>query len=137
VERREAGRTSEEVWSRQGIFLTKKVGDALIKLPVNLKLAEEGLPFVEYASQGEECAAEIVAIQQTVEIPGGQKYEDCLKVRLRRTQRTADGKVRATKHIFFLAPNVGEVKQEIYRGNTKVSEIVLSDYALRSEELAN
>jgi tetratricopeptide (TPR) repeat protein len=137
VERREAGATSEEVWSRQGIFLSKQVGDVLVKIPINLKLAEEALPFLKYVSQGQECTAEIVAIQQTVELPGGQIYTDCLKVRVRRTKRTGDDRITSTKHIFFLAPNVGEVKQEVYRGNTRVSMIVLSDFALKSGQLGN
>jgi len=137
VERREAGAASEEVWSRQGVFLSKQVGDVLVKLPINLKLAEEALPFLQYVSQGQECTSEIVAIQQTVELPGGRTYTDCLKVRLRRTQRTRDDRINSTKHIFFLAPYVGEVKQEVYRGNTRVSVIVLSDFALKSGQLGN
>ena len=50
----------------------KRMGDAIMKLPLNVNPAEDALPYVEYASQGQECAAEIVAIQQTVEIPGGR-----------------------------------------------------------------
>jgi len=132
VERREAGSTSEEAWSRQGIHVVKRMGDAIVKLPLNVNPAEDALPYVEYASQGQECAAEIVAIQQTVEIPGGRKYTDCLKVRSRKTLRNADGTVRSTKYILYFAPGVGEVKQEVYRDDAKVSEIVLSDFAYRS-----
>ena len=42
-----------------------------------------------------------------------------------------DGSAHTTKHIFYFAPDIGEVKQEIYRDNLKVSEIVLSDYSAR------
>src|SRR4029453_6088966 len=128
VERKEAGNVTEEVWSRQGIYLSKKIGEMLVKLPVNLKPSEEALPYLEYVSQGQECTAEVVAIGQTVETPGGKKYADCLKVRLRRAQKLADGKTRFTKYIYYFAPNVGEVKQEVYRDDAKVSEIVLSAF---------
>src|SRR5688572_5871926 len=40
VERREAGSTSEEAWSRQGIHLVKTMGDAFVKLPLNVNPAE-------------------------------------------------------------------------------------------------
>jgi tetratricopeptide (TPR) repeat protein len=139
IERRETGKRSEEKWSRSGIYLTKKVGEALMKLPLNLSPAEEALPVVEYQSQGQECTAEVVAIQQTVEGQAGRKFTDCLKVRvLRRSQKAADGKIHSTKYIFYLAPGVGEVRQEVYRDDTKVSEIVLSDFAYKaSGEVGN
>jgi tetratricopeptide (TPR) repeat protein len=141
VERREAGNTSVETWSRQGVVLTKKIGESIVKLPINLKPAEEALPYLEYSSQGQQCTSEIVATGQTVEVPGGKKFTDCLKVRVRRSQKVADGSIRSTRYIFYFAPNVGEVRQEIYNDDTKVptkvSEIVLSDYALKTSELGN
>jgi tetratricopeptide (TPR) repeat protein len=137
VERREAGKTSEEVWSRQGIYLTRKVGESIFKVPINLQPAEEALPFVEYTSQGQDCTAEIVAIQQTVELPGGRKFDECLKTRVRRSSKGSDGKVHSTKHIFYFAPGVGEVKQEVYRDDAKVSEIILSDFAYRAADVGN
>jgi tetratricopeptide (TPR) repeat protein len=137
VERKEAGNTSEEVWSRQGIYLTKKVGESIFKVPINLQPAEEALPFVEYTSQGQDCTAEVVAIQQLVEIPGGKKFGECLKVRVRRASKGPDGKVHSTKHIFYFAPGVGEVKQELYRDDAKVSEIILSDFAYRAADVGN
>ncbi|HVR72943.1 MAG TPA: tetratricopeptide repeat protein [Planctomycetota bacterium] len=133
VERREAGNTSEETWSRKGIVLTRNVGETLMKLPINLNPAEEALPFLRYTSRGQDWAAEVVAIQQTVETPGGRVFEDCLKVRVRRTQKQPDGSVQSTKNIFYFAPSVGEVKQEVYRDDTKVSEIVLSDFVLKTQ----
>jgi tetratricopeptide (TPR) repeat protein len=137
VERKEGGNTSQEVWSRQGIYLSKKIGESVFKVPINLQPAEEALPFVEYTSQGQDCTAEVVAIQQTVELPGGRKFGECLKVRVRRTSKGPDGKVHSTKHIFFFAPGVGEVKQELYRDDAKVSEIVLSDFAYRAADVGN
>ncbi|MBI4604890.1 MAG: tetratricopeptide repeat protein [Planctomycetes bacterium] len=137
VERKEGGTVSEEVWTRQGIYLTKKVGEALIKLPVNLQPGDEALPHLSYQSQDQECTAEVVALGQAVEVPGGRKFPDCLKVRLRRLQKLPDGKMRSTRHIFYFAPDVGEVKQEIYRDDTRVSEIVLSDWALKAPALGN
>jgi len=133
IERRETGKRSEEKWSRSGIYLTKKLGEMVMKLPLNLSPAEEALPVIEYDSQGQECTAEVVAIQQTVECQGGRKFTDCLKVRvLRRSPKSPDGKIHSTKHIFYLAPSVGEVRQEVYRDDTKVSDIVLSDFAYKT-----
>jgi len=137
VERREGGNASTEVWSRQGITLAKKVGDSVVKMPINLKPAEDALPFLTYTSQGQDCTAEIVAIGQTVELPGGKKYTDCLKLRLNRSQKSPDGSVRSRRHILYLAPNVGEVRQEIFWDDKKVSEIILSDFAFRSASLGN
>jgi len=134
VERKEAGNTSEETWSRQGIVLTRNVGETVMKLPINLNPAEEALPFLRYTSRGQDWAAEVVAIQQTVETPGGRVFQDCLKVRVRRTQKQPDGSVQSTKNIFYFAPSVGEVKQEVYRDDTKVSEIVLSDFVLKTQQ---
>jgi len=131
IERREAGNTSEEIWTREGIYLTRKIGETIIKLPLNLNPAAETLPFVVYTSQGQECTSEIVAVGQTVELPGGRKFTDCLKVRVRRTSSVSEGKVHSTRNVYYFAPNVGEVKQEVYRDDAKVSEIILSDYALK------
>jgi hypothetical protein len=131
IERREAGNTSEETWTREGICLSRKIGETIIKLPLNLNPTAETLPFVVYTSQGQECTSEIVAVGQTVELPGGKKFTDCLKVRVRRTSSVSEGKVHSTRNVYYFAPNVGEVKQEVYRDDAKVSEIILSDYALK------
>ncbi len=137
VERREAGNSSNETWTRQDILLTKKVGESLVKLPVNVKPGDETLPFVAYKSQGQDCTAEVIAIGQTVENPSGRKFTDCLKVRILRSQRTPEGGVKTSKNIHYLAPGVGEVKQEIYWDDRKVSEIVLSDFAFKAPALGN
>ncbi len=137
VERKETGNESSETWSRQGNILTKKVGTSIVKLPINLKPAEDARPYVEYVSQGQECTAELIAFGQTVEIQGGHKFSECIKVRVVRKQKMADGSISSTRYIFFFAPNVGEVKEELYRDEKKVSEIVLSDFASKTAELGN
>lgn len=131
VERREGGDVSEETWSRQGIFLTRQVGDRVDRFPINLSPADETAPSVEYVSNDQQCRSEVVAIQQTVKLPGGRTYRDCLKVRIRRVTKTHGGVVQSTRDILYLAPDVGQVRKEVYRNDTRVSEIVLSDYALR------
>lgn len=136
VERREAGTTSSETWSRQGIVLTKAVGENIIKLPINSRPGEEAPPFLEYTSRGQACTSEIVAVGQTVETVNGRKFADCLKIRLTRKQESPEG-VKYYRHIYYLAPNIGEVKQEIFWDDRKVSEIVLSDFALRSANPGN
>ena len=116
---------------RENFDRVKATGESVVIL-------KRGKPVARLVPPGPELGAlPQERLKGTVELSGERKFTGCLKIRMRRTQRTADGKVRSTKHIFFLAPNVGEVKQEIYRGNTKVSEIVLSDYALKSGELGN
>ena len=138
IQRREGGNeTSEETWWRQGIYLTKEVGESVFKLPVNLHPAESTVPLIEYVSRGMNCTSEIVEFDQTVEIPSRGVFEHCLKIRTQQRAKAAGGQVRITKHIFYLAPGVGEVKQEIYRDDVKVSEIVLAEFARRDALLGN
>jgi hypothetical protein len=130
--RREGGnQVSEEKWWRQGIYLTREVGETVYKLPVNLHPAEAALPVIEYTSRGMQCTSEVVEIDQTVEVSGKGAFQHCLKVRMVQKSYASDGSAHTTKHIFYFAPDVGEVKQEIYRDNIKVSEIVLSDHSAR------
>jgi tetratricopeptide (TPR) repeat protein len=138
VLRREGGsKVTEETWWRQGIHLTKEVGDSVFKLPVNLQPTETKIPVIEYTSRGLECISEIVEIDQTVEIPGRGTFAHCIKVRNRQKSQTSGGTVRTTTHVFYFAPEVGEIKQEIYRDDVKVSEIVLSEYSRRDALLGN
>jgi hypothetical protein len=138
VVRRESGNTvSEEVWQRQGIYLMKEVGEAIFKLPVNLNPGETDLPVIEYESRDLQCLAEIVEIDQTVEIQGKRTFEHCIKVRAQQKSVDSSGDIHRTRHIFYFAPDVGEVMRTVYRDDVKVSEIVLSEFATRDELLAN
>jgi tetratricopeptide (TPR) repeat protein len=138
IQRREGGnKTSEETWWQQGIYLTKEVGGSVFKLPISLHPAESTVPLIEYVSRGMNCTSEIVEYDQTVEIPGRGSFEHCLKIRTQQRATAPGGQVRTTKHIFYLAPGVGEVKQEIYRDDVKVSEIVLAEFTRRDALLGN
>jgi tetratricopeptide (TPR) repeat protein len=131
IERREGDHASEEIWSRDGLFLVKKIGPALFKLPINLSPLDPSLPLVEYRSGEQQFISEIVAFDQTVTLPEDRQFTGCLKVRLRRQSGASAAGEQWTTHIFYFAPDVGEVKQEIYRGSELVSEIVLSSVVYR------
>ena len=138
VNRREGGNTvSEETWWRQGNELTREVGNGMLRFPINLNPAEKLYPVLQYESRGMECTSEIVDINQTVRIPDRGTYKHCIKVRARKKIRTASGAVHYTKHIIFLAPGIGEVSQEIYRNDVRVSQIVLAEFGERESNLGN
>lgn len=139
VERREAGRSHSEMWKRRGILLVKhtgKDGAVALRIPVNLNPVEKMLPFVEYTTgPGNRLryTSEVVAINRTVKLPDGQQFHGCLRVRVTRTVAQRTGRESRTRYVIYLAPGVGEVKQEIFQDEKKVAETVLTRIVFKDE----
>lgn len=141
VERRESGRLQKEVWRRDGIFLVQETGPnggIELRLPTNLDPVQQTLPHEEYTT-GENgrfrFRSEVVATNQTVTLPDGREYRGCLEVKLTRTIGLPSGRTQRTRHILWLAPDVGEVRRETYQNDKKVADLVLSEVVLRKEPL--
>ena len=140
VERWESGKSQPEVWKRDGVHLVKhtgKNGAVTFRVPVNLDPVERTLPFTEYTTgPGNRLryTSEVVAVNRTVKLPDGQVFEGCLQVRVTRTIPQPSGKESRTRYVLYLAPDVGEVKQEIYQDEEKVAETVLTGIVYKGDE---
>lgn len=142
VERHEDQTVSRERWSRDGVFLLKTVGKDVWRIPINLEPAKESFPSTEYSR--EEGAVtysyktEIQSNDETVMLPGEKEMTGCIKVRLwRKKTEAGNQKPSFLVYVLYFAPDIGEVKRDVILNNIKLSEIVLSGFAYRSETLGN
>jgi hypothetical protein len=131
VQRRDGTDRSDEIWSRKGIYLSRHFAGGVEKFPINLNPAEEKLPVTIYRSRDQEYQSEVLAINQTVRLPGSRIFRNCLKVRIRPKGQVTGGASSLGERVLYLAPDVGEVKREVYRDGAKFHEVFLSDYALK------
>ena len=141
VQRHEDQTASQEIWTRDGLFLAKKVGKDLWRIPVNLEPATESFPNAEYERKEGlvtfEYKSEVQSNGETVTLPNGQSFANCLKVRLKRT-RVEPGKRRSfLTYVIYLAPDVGEVRREVGLDGVKISELSLSGFTYKSDTLGN
>ncbi len=81
---------------------------------------------------------EIQSNNETVILPGDKRLDNCIKVRLWR-RKTEEGKQNPSflVYVLYFAPDIGEVKRDVILNNIKLSEIVLSGFAYKSDTLGN
>ena len=142
VERHEDQTVSTEKWSKEGVFLLKTIGNDVWRIPINLEPANESFPKTEYTREEGAVTysykAEIQSNDETVILPGDKEMRNCIKVRLWR-KKTEAGEQNPSflVYVLYFAPDIGEVKRDVVLNNIKVSEIVLSGFAYKSETLGN
>lgn len=141
VERYEDQTVSSERWSKDAVFLTKRVGQDEWRIPINLEPAKETFPSTAYQREDDgitfEYKAEIQSNNETVEVPGKKPILNCLKVRLKRTRIEPGKSPSFLVYILHLAPGIGEVQRQVKLDGVDVSTIVLSSFAYKSDTLGN
>ncbi len=141
IERHEDHMTTEESWAKEGTTLIRKLGGDIWRLPINLEPATDTFPSHEYrADEGRvkiEYKSEIQSNGEVVELADGRTLRNCIKVQLKKTRSEPGKAVSFLVYVFYFAPDVGEVKREVLLDGEKVSEVVLSSWAYRSDTLGN
>ena len=139
IERHESGRVRTERWAREGSFVDQRSGpDGAIvtRIPVNVDAVESTLPFVEYRTGPDDrllVTAEIVATNRTVELSDGTEHFGCLQVRVTRTAQLESGQSPKTRYVIYLAPELGEIKRQVFRGDQLVEELELARVVRQDE----
>ncbi len=141
VERHEDQTVSTERWSRDGVFLLKTLGKDVWRIPINLEPAEKSFPQTEYIRKDGNVTysykTEIQSNDETVMLTGEKEVRNCIKVRLWRKRVEVGRNPSFLVYVLYFAPDIGEVKRDVVLNNVKVSEIVLSGFAYKSETLGN
>ncbi len=122
----------EETWRRDGPWVVRQRGDATFRLPVRADAkAERDLPIAQYDDRGQPCGSELVAYDQHVRLQDGREFARCLKVRTQRRVQPEGANARDGKCFVWLAPDVGEVRREIFVDDRLVAAVELESVHFR------
>ena len=135
IERREGSVTLEEEWSRDGVYLVRKSGQAVFRVPLSLTIEDSEPPHVEFEKDGQRYQASVVSFDTVVKLDEKREYRGCLRVDTLREIPVPDGKPRTIRQRIWLAPDVGEVKRQVLEGQNLVCEVTLSEVRRREAPL--
>ena len=124
---------SVETWTRDGAWLRKERYGRTWSLPIAIDLESTDLPASE-ASHPEETSVALLAWGEQVELSNGKGYAGCLKLRCSQEVRSPQARPRSAQSIIWLAPDVGEVRREIWVQGRRIATVELDAVAWRGAE---